>query len=178
MRRGRTWIVVAMLAGIGYVVGIWLGPRSKNLGEKAYPAPPFTLQGFDQKQVSLADFRGRVVLVDFWATWCAPCLAELPDLKTLFGRYRARGFTILAVSLDEPEQTLLVKRFVRQRGVPYPVLLAGGMDRVPEGYDVQGLPSAYLVDQEGRVVKVYSGQKRITELDRDITSLLKKGQAS
>lgn len=177
MRRWRTWIVIVILAGIGYLVGSWLGPRSKDLGEKAYPAPPFTLQGLDQKRISLADFRGRVVLVDFWATWCAPCLAELPDLKTLFSRYRDRGFTILAVSLDEAEMIPNVKRFVHVRNVPYPVLLAGGMDRVPEGYDIQGLPSAYLVDQQGRVVKTYFGLKRIAELDSDVASLLKKGQA-
>lgn len=178
MTRRRGWIIVAMLAVFGYFIGTRLGPHSKNLGKEAYPAPAFTLSGLDQKRIGLADFQGRVVLVDFWATWCAPCLAELPDLKTLFGRYRDRGFTILAISLDEPEQTPLVKRFVRERGVPYPVLLAGGMDQIPAGYDFQGLPTAYLVDQEGRVVKVYSGQKHIAELDRDIASLLKKGRSS
>ena len=83
------------------------------------PAPPLSLPDPAGRRIALADFKGQVVLLDFWATWCEPCLYELPDLKKLQETFKPRGFTILGVSMDEEPRD--VAPFLRENKIPYPV---------------------------------------------------------
>ncbi len=122
----------------------------------------------DGKPWALADYRGKVVLVNFWATWCPPCRMETPDLVRVYLDYRDRGFTAAGVSMDEdgPEA---VRQFVEEYHIPYPVLLPGDSDFAAT---VSTLPTSLLIDKYGRIARSYSGMIDGDELRRDIGRLL------
>lgn len=155
---------------IGYVYGVIQGPSTEDYSEKPRKAADFALPDLSGKTVRLSDFKGKVVLVDFWATFCLPCLDELPDLKALYRKYESRGFTIVSISKDFVAMEE-VASFVKEFDVRYPSLY-GGLDLL-EGYPVRGLPTAYLINREGLIVKRYIGYKFPEELEKDILSLLK-----
>jgi thiol-disulfide isomerase/thioredoxin len=139
-------------------------PDSPNLREKANRelsrldrvgrvAPSFEVQDVSGKTVRLDSFKGRYVLVDFWATWCAPCIGELPRLQEAYRKYHGAGFEILAVSLDESRTA--VTDFVRVRKLLWPQIHNGtaGADLV-EAFGVSAIPASYLIDPEGRIVRL------------------------
>lgn len=118
--------------------------------ERNVVAPDFILPGLNGTPVRLSDHRGNVVLLNFWATWCPPCRAEMPSIEKLYQLYRERGLTILAISNDVSGRSV-VEPFVRERGLTFPILLN------PEGdvfaqYGVRGLPTSYVLDRRGRIV--------------------------
>ena len=117
-------------------------------------APNFTLLDTGFEEVSLADYRGKVVLVDFWATWCPPCREEMPLFVELYDQYRAEGFEILGISLDD-QGLKVIEPFIEEIGVNYTILL--GQPGLSDEYDVFTMPSAFLVNQEGRIVKRFDG---------------------
>lgn len=112
-------------------------------------APDFTLRDIDGATVTLSSLRGRVVLLDFWATWCPPCRASTPALKSLHERYARRGLTILAVNVAENAST--VRQYAREHELPYRALLDGD-GAVRGAYRVQGVPSFRLISRAGAVV--------------------------
>ena len=130
------------------------------------PAPNFTLKTVDGKIVSLKDFQGKVVLINFWATWCPPCREELPLFEEVYEKYKDRGFVVLAINTD-PEN---LKDFLKEFGVKltFPILV--GDDKILDLYPVRGLPTSFLVDREGRIVKVRLGVYR--ELEEDLKKLI------
>lgn len=166
--------VVVVLAG-GYWIGVLLGPHTQDFSEAPRPAADFALPDVSGKTVRLSDFKGRVVLVDFWATWCVPCLEELPDLKALYAKHKDLGFTIVGLSMDEEGRELLAP-FIKENQVPYPILLAG-LEPL-DGYPVRGLPTAYLIDRRGFIVKKYFGFKFPEQLEKDVSALLSQGASS
>ncbi len=113
-------------------------------------APDFSLELLsDASYTSLSDYRGKVILLNFWATWCAPCLEEMPAMQKLWRRYHAAGFEILAVAGDRRGR-VNVAPFITERGFKYPVLLdADGAVR--NRYDVVGLPMSYLIGRDGKI---------------------------
>ncbi len=122
---------------------------------QAKPAPDFDLPGLYGERVRLADYRGQVVYVDFWASWCGPCRKALPALNALRQELKQKGpFEILAINLDEtPEDAL---RFLKKYPVDYPV--ASDKDAtLPPRYGLIGMPTSYLVDQQGNIVAVHEG---------------------
>lgn len=166
------WLAaILMVVTVGYFIGVGRGPRTTHLEPGSEVATDFTLTDVKGQQVRLSDFKGKIILLDFWATWCLPCLQELPDLKALYEKYKGEGFVILGVSLDEAGRDV-VAEFVKKHQMPYPMLLAGGVDNVPEGYSVIGLPTAYLIDSSGYVRKNYVGFKFRETLEKDIRALL------
>lgn len=113
------------------------------------PAPGFQLPELNGDRVSLESYRGRVVLIHFWATFCIPCLKELPDLETLWQQYNRQGVVVLGVAADRGSQDI-VQEFSSKAGVTFPVLLDPDGD-VRNQYEVTALPMTYLVGRDGRI---------------------------
>jgi thiol-disulfide isomerase/thioredoxin len=118
------------------------------------PAPDFTLQAAGGETVRLADLRGRPLAINFWATWCEPCRAEMPALQRAADRYADQGFTVLAVNFDEAEADVLA--FGEALGLTMPLLLDPG-GAVQRLYRVIGYPTTYFVDDDGRLAAQHIG---------------------
>jgi peroxiredoxin len=122
----------------------------------AGPAPDFTLRTIDGQNLRLQEQRGRVVLVNFWATWCGPCKQEMPHLNRLYEKYRASGFVLLAVNIDEDAR--LAASTAQRMGLKFPVLLDGDK-KVSKLYDLGSMPSTVMIDRDGRVRHVHLGYR-------------------
>jgi peroxiredoxin len=147
---GITWIAVSRVP-TEQAMARSQRPPSPQAG---FAAPDFTLETPDGETVSLADLRGQVVLVNFWATWCPPCRAEMPAIQQMYERYRDQGFTVLAVDMQETDAQ--VAAFVDEMGLTFPIL----MDRdgsVSARYQVKALPSTFFIDREGIIQNVTLG---------------------
>jgi len=112
------------------------------------PAPPYGARTMAGDSLALADLRGKVVLINFWATWCAPCRHETPFLDSLHARKSPQGLEVVGVSMDAPDARNDVAAFVRELGVRYTILLDPQM-RGMDLYRVMGLPASFLVDRDG-----------------------------
>jgi peroxiredoxin len=133
-------------------------------------APDFTLTGMNGAPVNLSDYRGKVVLLNFWATWCGPCEAEIPWFIEFEEMYKDRGFATLGVSMDE-DGWQAVQPFVKQRAINYPVMI--GNDRVAQLYGgIDSLPSTFLIDREGRIASVHLGLVSRREYEAEILKLI------
>jgi peroxiredoxin len=110
--------------------------------------PEFTLKDLSGKSWTFAELRGKVVLVNFWATWCPPCRKEMPDLETLYGRFGSKGLVVLGISDEEAAK---VGPFIRERKISFPVLLDPGR-KVNDEFVVQGIPESFVFDREGKLV--------------------------
>jgi peroxiredoxin len=113
-------------------------------------APAFQAKTLDGEYVQLADFEGRVVLLNVWATWCEPCKKELPTLVSLDQKYRDQGLTVLGVSTDVPSNYGTLRAMVAQHGIAYPIVLDPN-GREIAGYGVRGYPTTFVIDREGNL---------------------------
>ncbi len=130
-----------------------VGPFAENFtfSDPPVPAPSVAFQALDGEVVTLADFRGQVVLVNFWATWCAPCVREMPSLERLHQELADEGFTVLAVSEDRAGAAV-VRPFLKRlelHGLP---IYLDGKGRLAQAFVVKGLPTSFLIDRQGQVV--------------------------
>ncbi|HEY4958457.1 MAG TPA: TlpA disulfide reductase family protein [Caldimonas sp.] len=120
----------------------------------ATAAPDFTLNVMGGKNLHLKDQRGRVVMVNFWATWCGPCRQEMPQLNRLFEKYRASGFVLLGVNVDDDSSK--AKEVASKLGVTFPVLLDTDKT-VSKLYDLTTMPSTVIIDRDGKVRYIHRG---------------------
>lgn len=133
-------------------------------------APQFALKDGSGKTVSLTDYRGKVVLLDFWATWCTGCKMEIPWFSEFQKTYDARGFAVIGVSMDESGWNV-VKPFLAENHVPYPMLL--GDDPTARQFGIQSLPDTFLIDRRGRVAAAYkAGLVDKHDVEANIKALL------
>lgn len=134
-------------------------------------APDFSLPGVNNSQINLADYRGKVVLVDFWASWCTPCIRSFPWMDKIVEKYGEQGFEIIAINMDQ--EAILAKKFLTR----YPNKLTIAFDPqgvVAEQYEVMGLPNSFILNKQGEIVYKHVGF-RLSELDKyeaEILSLL------
>lgn len=136
-------------------------------------APDFTLKSLEGKNLRLAEQRGNVVLVNFWASWCGPCKQEMPHLNKLYDKYRAAGFTMLGVNVDEDPRTAIGA--ASKLAVRFPVLFDADK-HVSKLYDLQSMPATVLIDRDGRVRYLHRGYREGVEeaYDKQIRELVKE----
>jgi thiol-disulfide isomerase/thioredoxin len=158
-------------------------PDSPNLRDKATKelnrlekvgksSPAFEAREISGKEISLASLKGKYVLIDFWATWCAPCISELPRLQEAYRKHHGSGFEIVSVSLDETRAA--VTDFVKVRKLPWPQIhnATGGADLV-EAFGVSAIPAAYLLDPEGTIIRL---DPRGPTLETTLAKLIKPAE--
>jgi peroxiredoxin len=141
--------------------------------EPGTQAPGFTARTFDGKEVSLADFRGKIVFVDFWASWCSPCRESLPLYDKLAADFGTSDFAVIAVNLDETASD--AKKFIAQHPVRYTIVQNPQGD-IPKAFGVSGMPSSYLIDRDGTIRQRHIGfdKKDVDMLRAEVTKLLGK----
>ncbi len=136
--------------------GIELADRIRGMQSVAIngPAPVFTLPDTEGKQVSLADFRGKYVLIDFWATWCGPCMEEMPNLVKVYAQYKDKNFEILGVSLDRPDSKQLWQTVIRRDHLDWKQVsdLKWWNSNAALLYNVNSVPANFLVDPAGKII--------------------------
>lgn len=118
-------------------------------------APNFTLKNLDGKEISLNQFRGKHVLINFWATWCGPCKIEMPSLEALYERFKDRNFVLLAISNDMFGANI-VKPFVKAHNINFPVLLDQRL-KVSNTFGVVSLPTTFMIDPQGKIIGALFG---------------------
>jgi thiol-disulfide isomerase/thioredoxin len=159
----------ALARALGLVA--WLAAATAAAVETGGAAPAFALPDAAGKTVALADLRGQVVYVDFWASWCGPCKQSFPWMNAMQQRYGAKGLAIVAVNVDKRRAD--ADRFLAQLPAGFPVVFdpAGA---TPAAWDVKGMPSSYLVDPKGQVIEVERGfsDERAAALEAKIRALL------
>ena len=182
----RSGLILAALAAIA--IGLFLETRVTRLPsaraakankETTSSSVDFTVKDLEDHEVFLSQFKGRVVLVNFWATWCGPCNIEIPWLIDLQNKYRAQGFTVLGVAMDEEGRSAVapfvqVKRFKvggAAQSMNYPIVLGNDATAAKFG-GLVGLPTSVLISQDGRVVKRVDGLVSYDEIEKAIQSRL------
>ena len=137
------------------------------------PAPAFALTDLSGNPVSNESLRGKVVLVDFWATWCTPCRKSMPELQALHEKYAERGFSVVGVSIDEGGPSK-VQKAVASMKITYPIAMDSEKDPAWDAFLVKAVPAAYLLDREGRIVAQWTGAAASAkELESKLEELLR-----
>ena len=161
-------LVAAILAGV-YIRSIRSRELKGGSAKQNVVAPDFVLPQLDGTPLRLSAYRGKVVLLDFWATWCDPCREETPHFVELQRQYADRGLQIIGVSMDDTSEP--VRDFYRQFQMNYPVVM--GNAKTGEVYGgVLGLPIAFLLDRDGRLVAKHVGPTKAEAFDQEIAVLL------
>lgn len=134
------------------------------------PAPEFTLKDLSGKELKLSDYKGRVVVVNFWATWCGPCRAEIPSFVKLRDRYHDEGLEIIGISLDEGDQEA-VAGFAERFKINYPIVM-GTMETVEAYGPMNAIPTTFVIDRQGQVRSRHLGMMSFSEVEDAIKTLL------
>ncbi len=155
----RHWKVVVMLTVVGAVVGLLAygfttDPRAIPSTMVGKPAPDFSLALFDGRTVRLSDFRGKVVFLNFWASWCPPCREEAPLLEAAWRRYKEQGVVFIGVDLQDTEEA--GRELLKEFAISY-MNGRDPKDRVAIDYGVYGIPETYFIDPTGRITAKYVG---------------------
>jgi peroxiredoxin len=150
------WLIAIAIVIVGLALALIGEDVPAPLG-RGSAAPDFTLEKLDgDAQVSLADQRGRVVLLNFWATWCKPCEDEMPAMERLYQRLQGEGFELLAVSVDDEVE--VVREFRERLAISFPILMDPTQEAA-RAYQTAGFPESLLIDASGRIVERYVGPR-------------------
>lgn len=164
--KGRQYFFCSLACKIEFLKN----PDAFLVTESGKPAPDFSLTTFDGKQMSFADLRGKVVLLDFWATFCAPCIAALPELQALHAKHAASGLAVIGVTIDD--RPALVKKATTAAAVGYPILKA--TPAVLSAYKVTALPALVLIGRDGTIIRRFGGEAdktlMLSEIERAIAA--------
>jgi peroxiredoxin len=168
-------IVAAYIIGAVFIAAMLFGQdgagvKDTNPTSKPAPAPSWQLRDVDGQTVHSADFKGKVVILDFWATWCGPCRVEIPGFIELQKQYAKQGLAVIGVSVDEASPTE-VKKFAQQLGVNYPVVLADANTTRAFG-GIEAIPTTFVIDRAGRIIKQHLGFTEKEEFEKEIKPLL------
>ena len=164
------WTSLLLISGLA--VGCSSAPRGAPAAEHLdrKPAANFTLADVNGAKVSLADYKGKVVLLNFWATWCGPCKVEIPWFIEFNKTYKDRGLVVVGVSLDD-DGWKSVKPYLAEKKIDYTVVV--GNDAVSKSYgDVDSLPTTFIIDRDGRIAFMHTGLVGRDMYEAEIRSLL------
>ena len=156
----NVFLLGLIVAGIGIVILLQskdtlFSPTSTPLLKKGTPAPDFTLPGLDGEMVRLADQKGKVVFLNIWATWCPPCVQEMPSMEKLYNALHGENFEILAVSIDA-QGLKAVAPFMKKSGLTFPALI-DSKGAIKTVYGITGVPESFIIDQQGILIKKIIG---------------------
>jgi len=162
--RSLAGLALALLAPIPALPAQTPGPLLHQ------PAPQFVRSDLNHRRIDLSNYRGKVVLLTFWATWCAPCQIEMPRFVQWQGRYGAAGLQIIGVSMDDDSAPVLA--LTRKRRVNYPIVM--GDAQLGELYGgVLGLPVIFLIDRQGNIAARFQGETELGRIERELQRLLR-----
>src|SRR5690606_749050 len=154
-----------------------LEPGAAEASDGACPANAkkadlnFTVKDLEGRSVKLADFKGKVILLDFWATWCPPCKAEIPGFVELQEQYGEQGLQVVGVSVDDPPEKL--KPFADEFKMNYPVIVGLGRDDLQDAYGpMWGIPTTFLISRDGRICRKHSGLVGKERYEQAVKALL------
>jgi peroxiredoxin len=176
----RKYLALLFL-GLGFIlIGVSLFFIVRSLPPRAdlsvvpakvnFPAPELTLTDTQGASRSLADYRGQVVLVNLWATWCPPCKEEMPALQAFYDKYREDGFVIVAINDGDPEADVL--QFVKEYGLTFPVWLDPTYIASEQAFHTQNLPTSFVIDRAGTVRLMWIGAINSRMLEEYVTPLI------
>ena len=168
----RLWIVVGIVCvvGVGVAVAKGIGPAKGIGSEKRTAISDFRVTTLDGRSIQLSALRGKVVIVDFWATWCPPCIEELPHFKELYTQYKGKGFEMIGIALDEGGSGA-VKSFVKEHGVTYSIAM-GTPDLIQNFSGILGIPTTFIIDKNGMIAHKLIGYQEKQVFEQEIQRLL------
>ena len=165
-------LAILAVAGLYLINRYWIAPATTHSATMSgdHPmAPEFSLTDLNGRNLELASYRGKVVLLDFWATWCGPCRIEIPGFVDLQDRYREQGLAVIGISLDDGPEP--VRDFYREYRMNYPVAMGNG--KVSELFGgILGLPTTFLIGRDGRIYAKHMGATDISVFEEEIKELL------
>ncbi len=170
--KARGWLGVLVACGLGIGCGgREEGDAARSDAEpvaEAVAAPNFQLPDLNGKPVSLADFRGKTVVIDFWATWCPPCMFQVPELNKFWQANKAAGdVTVIGVAVDA-EGASVVAPWVKEQGVLYPIVL--GSETLARDFGALGFPTLVIVRPDGKIDSLHVGLIEVAELEKILAS--------
>lgn len=171
MKKHRKWIQSVILAGLAVVAVFTLAGGllfSEDPPKVGSAAPDFVLPGLEGGEFRLSDYRGRPVLINFWGTYCPPCVAEMPLIQQYHDLYKDQGLVVLGINENDPVVT--ARAFVRQLDLSFPILM--DRDKVRKAYGVTAYPATFFINGDGIVVEIREGEMDETYLRTALSSLM------
>jgi len=163
----KNWKMVALFAAL-LAVAVLAGCSKPT--SSAPDVPQFSLTSLEGKTVAMKDLSNKVVIVDFWATWCGPCREEIPHLNELYSELKGKGLEIVGISMDT-DGTDGVKDFAREFRIQYPIVM--GDEKVAESFGgIIGLPTTFIIDRKGKIAKKYIGLPPAEDMKRIVKGLM------
>ncbi|HZR31095.1 MAG TPA: TlpA disulfide reductase family protein [Terriglobales bacterium] len=180
-RNTAVWIVIVVAVAVMLAFAPYLSKRRASIDNpatelKGKPAPDFSLETLDGQTLHLSDYRGKAVLLNFWATWCQPCKIEMPWFEELQRQYGPQGLQVVGIAMDDASKDEIAK-FAKELGVNYPILV--GKESVGDAYGgVQFLPSTFFIDRDGKIVDRVFGLKSRGEIEDSVKAALARGHVA
>jgi thiol-disulfide isomerase/thioredoxin len=153
----RPFFTIFLTLGLFISWAFLLSNCAKEKKSAIGAAPDFTLKTLDGEEITLSQLKGKVVLLDFWATWCGPCRESIPHLIQLYKDYRGSGFELVGMNVDKGDVEV-VRRFIKSMDIPYPIVATS--EDVLRSYRVTGIPATFLIDKEGKIRERMAGFNR------------------
>ncbi len=163
-------LIVLAVAALFAWIGLRQHSGTRKVVTQLRPAPDFSLTDLSGQKLALSNYRGRVVLLDFWATWCDPCKQEIPHFVEMQNRYGPQGLQVVGISMDDDEKP--VRDFQQQFNMNYPIAI--GNTKLAEQYGgILGLPVTFIIDREGLIHSRHIGQTEASVFDGEVKELLR-----